>query len=152
MMSVRPSCQRIGWKKLISVSRPTYFVIYTNFELCHNTLHEFLWYRVVSVTNHKSTFIIVTNRLCSVYLFVSTSCLYVLFCHHDASQEHHRLISSFTTFGSHRIAITTYHHLMLCRDCQEPVASARCQDSTTVILFQPDISTHPFFLRRYALF
>ena len=41
---------------------------------------------------------------------------------------------------------------MLCRDCQESIASARCQDSITVILFQADISTHPLFLYRITLF
>ena len=53
---------------------------------------------------------------------------------------------------AHRIVIMTYHHLMLCRDCQESIASARCQDSITVILFQADISTHPLFLYRITLF
>ena len=113
----------------------------------YNILHGFLWYRVVSVTNHKLTFIIVTNCLCSVYLSVPTTCLCILFCHHDKSQKHHRLISSLILFGSHRIVITTYHHLMPCRDCQESIASARCQDSITVILFH-----HPLFLYRITLF
>ena len=41
---------------------------------------------------------------------------------------------------------------MLCRDYQESVASARCQGSITVILFHADISSHPLFPHRYALF
>ena len=36
---------------------------------------------------------------------------------------------------------------MLCRDCQESIASARCQDSITVILFH-----HTLFLYRITLF
>ena len=119
-------------------------------KLCDNILHKCIWYRVVSVPNHKLGVIIVTNRLRSVYLFVSPTCLYTLLCHHNTPQKHHRLIISFIPFGSHRITITTHHHLMLCCDCQESIASARTPSSSfysmlTYPLTQSSYMVIPYF-------